>query len=374
MKDRLAVWVYGGIGTGHFSQGYPALEKLVTRLTSSFEVTVYSQYAPNEGYQSHGFIIQSAPRKIKWGFLRWLLLMAYFIRDHRRNRHSLILAFWGFPSGFIATLLSKMVSIPVAVYVLGSDVAAVPSINFGVLHRPVFRELALWTYRNASLMLAISDYQKENLKIYGIMSVTVVPWGVELQKYSFLSKEINEPIHFIHVAHFSPVKDQVTMLKAFALILQKYRGELRVYGEDFLDGALQRKCTELGIADKVKFMGIIPYAEMPNQYQWADVMLHTSLSEGQSMALTEAAASGVLLTGTRVGLLYDLGDEGGVPVEVGDYNSLAKNVILALENDFERKAKIRFARAWAETHDIEWTANEVTKNLKRLVEESRSAK
>lgn len=374
MSNRLAVWVYGGIGTGHFSQGYPALEKIIARLTTSFEVTVYSQYAPNEGYQSSGFIIRSAPRKIKWGVLRWVFLITYFIRDHGRNRHTLILAFWGFPSGFIATVLSKAVSIPVAVYVLGSEVAAVPSVNFGILHRPVFRELALWTYRNAALMLAISDYQKEKLKLYGITDVIVVPWGVELSAYYFSLREFNRPIRFIHVGHFSPVKDQVTLLKAFALILQTYPGELRLFGEDFLEGALQRKCVELGIADKVKFMGIIPYAEMPGQYQWADVMLHTSLSEGQSMALTEAAASGVLLAGTRVGLLFDLGEQGGVPVEEGDYKSLAENIIRALENDRERKAKLRFARAWAEAHDIEWTTKEVTKNLKRLVDDKRISK
>ncbi len=34
MKKRVAVWTYGGIGLGLFSQGYPMLVKLVTTLSS----------------------------------------------------------------------------------------------------------------------------------------------------------------------------------------------------------------------------------------------------------------------------------------------------------------------------------------------------
>jgi glycosyltransferase involved in cell wall biosynthesis len=367
MKRRIAVWVYGGIGTGHFSQGYPALEKLLTRLTASFDIVIYSQFAPNPDFESRDFVIHSAPPKIKWGFLRWLFLIGYFLRDHRRSRYQLILAFWGFPAELIATLLSKMVSIPCAVYVLGSDVAGIPSINFGVLHRPFFRKLALWTYRKTSLLLTISEYQKANLKLFGITNAKVIPWGVEIERYIIRERKNCELIHFIHVGHFSLVKDQITLLKAFAIIQKKYPAELRLYGEDFLNGMLQRKCFELGIEANVKFMGMIPYAEMPDQYQWADVMLHTSLSEGQSMALTEGAASGVLLAGTNVGLLFDLGENGGIAVPVGDFQSLARQVIFLLENENLFRAKTHFARKWTEEHSIEWTASEVTANLKALM-------
>lgn len=365
MKKRISIWIYGGVGTGHFSQGYPALEKLLLVLNASFEIVIYSQFATNGDYRSE-FIIRSAPAKIRWGFFRWLFLIFYFLKDHRQSKFDLLFAFWGFPAGFIATVLSKIVDIPSAVYVLGSDVAGITSINFGVLHRPILRRFVLWTYKNVSLLFAISEFQKLNLETYGITRVTVIPWGVDLNSYEFRTKNHEKKLHFIHVGHLTPVKDQGTLLKAFALISKKYPAELRVYGEDFMAGTLQRKCSELGIENEVQFLGMIPYNEMPEQYAWADVMLHTSLTEGQSMALTEAAASGVLLAGSRVGLLHDLGDDGGLPVNIGDFEGLAARVMNTLNDKENWNKRILYARRWAETHDLHWTTREIEKNLNSL--------
>jgi glycosyltransferase involved in cell wall biosynthesis len=98
---------------------------------------------------------------------------------------------------------------------------------------------------------------------------------------------------------------------------------------------------------------------MPEQYAWADLMLHTSISEGQSMAITEAAASGVLLAGTRVGLLHDLGDECGLIVEVGDFEGLALKVLNVLIDDESWNKKIQNARNWSDSHDLQLTINEL---------------
>src|SRR5689334_5481500 len=99
MKRRIAVWMHGGIGTGHFSQGYPALEKLLIGLSSTFEIVIYSQFAINKDYRSSEFSIRSAPVSVKLGFVRWFYLMIYFLLDHRKNKFDLLFAFWGYPAG-----------------------------------------------------------------------------------------------------------------------------------------------------------------------------------------------------------------------------------------------------------------------------------
>jgi glycosyltransferase involved in cell wall biosynthesis len=197
-------------------------------------------------------------------------------------------------------------------------------------------------------------------------SMTIIPWGVESAHYGFSPKKRRSVLHIIHVGHLTPVKDQATLLKAVALIAKRHAVELRIFGVDCMQGAIQKLGSALGIEKSVQFLDMIPYHEMPEQYAWADIMLHTSLSEGQSMALTEAAACGVLLAGTRVGLLYDLGEECGITVEVGNFEELATKVLGILSDQESWNRKIQQARLWSEAHDLTWTLNRIRLSLNSL--------
>jgi glycosyltransferase involved in cell wall biosynthesis len=371
MKKRMAVWIYGGIGTGHFSQGYPALEKLLDGLSTSFEIVVYSKFPTSKDYHSTNFIIRSAPANIKSSMLRWVSMIIYFLKDHRYNKFHLLLAFWGYPSGFIATCLSKIVKIPCAVYALGSDSFGIASINFGILHKPLLRRIVLWTYKHTNLLLGISDFQKNNLEFYGIKNITIIPWGIEKSSHKFINKKRAPSLRFIHVGHLTPVKDQVTLLKAFALINKQQPSELRIYGVDRMNGTIQRMAKELGVEKRVEFLAVAPYHKMPELYAWADIMLHTSVVEGQSMALTEAAATGVLIAGTNVGLLHDLGEDHGIIVEVGEFEELARKVLNILGNSESWNKKIENSRQWAEQHDLNWSVNKLIAIFSSLLSNSR---
>jgi glycosyltransferase involved in cell wall biosynthesis len=257
--------------------------------------------------------------------------------------------------------------LPSVIYLLGSDSAGIRSINFGILHKPFVSTVVKWAYGKASLVLAISKFQKDSLLSHGInRTIHVIPWGADRSMYKFVGKTRHTVLNFIHVGHLSPVKDQGTLLRAFAGIVRHHAAELRIFGEDVLNGEMQRLCAELQIEKHVQFRDIIAYVDMPEQYAWADIMLHTSLSEGQSMALTEAAACGVLLAGTRVGLLYDLGDEYAITVEPGDHQALASKLITFLSKPIEWERKIQLARKWSQDHDLRWTVSEINKLLLSL--------
>jgi glycosyltransferase involved in cell wall biosynthesis len=64
-----------------------------------------------------------------------------------------------------------------------------------------------------------------------------------------------------------------------------------------------------------------------------------------------------------VGLLHDLGADCGVIVEVGDFQILASKVLSLLDDDDRWNQKIQNARRWAETHDLQWTTNELKEQL-----------
>jgi glycosyltransferase involved in cell wall biosynthesis len=367
VKKRIAVWLHGGIGTGHFSQGIPMLEKLLERLSETFEIVIYSQSTPHPDFDSPCFRIRSAPVTISAGFIRWFYLIKYFIQDHARHRFQVLFAFWGYPAGFVITIVGKLFALPSVIYLQGGDSAGIPSINFGILHKPFISRLVKWAYLNATLLLAMTRFQRDSLTNNGVdRTVHIVPSGADLSMYPFIAKTSHQIIHIIHVGHLTPVKDQATLLKAFALLLKKHPAELRIFGVDCLNGQMQRLSKELGIEEYVHFHGMIPYSKMPEQYAWADIMFHTSLSEGQSMALTEAAACGVLMAGTRVGLLYDLGEEYGLTVEPGDYKGLTEKVDSILNDPEDWKNRIHRARKWSKSHDLSWTADELTKLIQTV--------
>src|SRR6185369_10184403 len=112
--------------------------------------------------------------------------------------------------------------------------------------------------------------------------------------FRFEARPAGTPLRILHVANLTAVKDQTTLLHAFAALRGKREARLRIVGADALGGQIQRLAGALGVASDVEFTGPVPYANMPAHYRWADMVVSTSLSEGQNRGLTEAAMSGAL--------------------------------------------------------------------------------
>ncbi len=369
MKKRVAIWLYGGIGTGNFSQGQPVLEKLIRELCTEFEIVVYSQSLVNEDYAPKDFRIRSASRDVRNGTLRWFLLVKYFLMDHYQRGFSLMCAFWGFPAGFLTTLIAKALFLPSLVNLQGGDSVGIASLNYGVMLRPGSRRLALWTYQHATALTVLTYFQKNSIRGYGVSRpVRIIPLGADpsLFKLSLNRKNQGEPCKFIHVSNHNAIKDPMTLLKAFALICEKKEARLRIIGGEYGESTAKQLCRELGMEEKVDFYGPAVYSAMPEHYAWADLMLHTSLYEGQGIVIAEAAMCGVLIAGTSVGLISDLGDRGAVVVPPGDFRLLAEKVLETIENPALGDEKKRMALTWARQHDFFWTVDQYKKTFNEI--------
>jgi glycosyltransferase involved in cell wall biosynthesis len=368
VKRRIAIIIYGGIGNGPYSQGVPMLHNIIRGLARHFEIVVYSQSPPNDGFEEKMFEVRSPSEKIRSSWLRWLFLCRNLLVDHRKKPFKVVFAFWGYPAGLVAVALSKIIGRASVIYLQGGDIASIPEIKYGTFYKRSSRFLATWAYTRATLLLAMSLYQRDALRRYNIKNeIAVIPWGLDLQRFVFRPKEFNGELKVIHVGHFTPVKDQATLVRAFADINRKIPSRLRMYGADAgCKPEIERLCTQLNIKDRIQFYDVVQYDEMPKHYDWADIMLHTSLSEGQCMALTEAAATGVLMAGTNIAPLYDLGEACGVIVERGDFKSLSYRVLQILSKPEEWRDKIQCARRWTEQHPIDWTIAEVKNRLMKL--------
>jgi glycosyltransferase involved in cell wall biosynthesis len=249
-----------------------------------------------------------------------------------------------------------MVKRPSVVALLGAETAKVPSIGYGYLQRPIVRRLVLTTCAAASAVVVISGQQEETLRQHGFRkNVEVIPFGVEPAMFEFQRKRASSPLRILHVANLTEVKDQATLIRGFALLKRHVDAVLRIVGPDYLNGRLQRLTAELGLEDRVEFVGAVSYATIPVHYRWADLFVLTSLCEAQNSALTEAAMSGVLLVSTPVGCIHDLGDDAAVIVRIGDPVDLAEKIRTIVKDPVEWQKKVALARAWAERHDLLWT-------------------
>lgn len=367
MSRRIAIFLVGGIGRGIALQGVPAITAVTGALARDFRVSVYSLSSPDPAFRPDGYALHAPPAWLSGaaGKLRWSSLASQFLAEHRKDPYRVLFSFWGYPMGLFVVGLAKLVGKPSVITILGGETASLPSIGYGALRRPVTRRLVLATCARASAVVVLSSEQRETLRRHGLRrEVEVIPFGVDRAMFKPQPKPLAPPLKILNVANLTAVKDQATLLRAFALLRRGMDARLRFVGPDHLNGALQRLAGELGLRDDVEFVGPVPYPDVPAHYRWADVFVLTSLAEGQCVALAEAAMSGVLLVGTRVGCVDDLG-EGVVVVRTGDPADVAAK-LRAIASDREQwERKVASARAWAESRDLGWTVERLRGVIER---------
>ena len=123
-------------------------------------------------------------------------------------------------------------------------------------------------------------------------------------------------------ARFEPVKNHALLLEAAARLAARGRAfVLRLVGTGELEGAVRARVRELGLEDRVEFLGYRD--DMPELIAGADVCVLPSLKEGLPRAVIEAMAMARPVVATRVpgtrevvrdgetGLLVDPADAGG---------------------------------------------------------------
>jgi len=366
---RIAIIVPGGISLENSEYSIPFLQNLISNLSQQFDLTVYS-LSKVPVSRDLPFILKCTDSSPKSFIFKRILKICFLIyRDHRLKKFDILHGFWAFPSGFLVVILSKIFRNKSIVTLLGGEAAAIPEIGYGNMLKSHLKKITFMTCRLTNELIAPTHFLKDQLTFFGFQrkSIRIIPFGADTNLFKPIEKADFPPVNFIHIGNLTPVKDQKTLLRAFKLIQKRRNCELRIIGPDYFEGELQRLAKELKIESKVKFLGPLLNHEIVNHLNWAHIMLHTSLYEGQAVVIAEAAASGVVVCGTRVGLLSDLGDEKAVTVDIGDYNSLAKEV-LKLINDKNRYKQIRQnAFNWAEQYSAEWTAGKYKSLYLKLV-------
>ena len=268
-------------------------------------------------------------------------------------------------------------------------------LNAALRHRVERRLLA-----DCDAVQTLSAFMREQLRdAYGpVADPTVVPGGVDEGRYR-PDAGVYEPIAtagrsestgameadggdataFLTVRRLSPRMGHRMLLRAFAEVATDYPGaHLYVAGDGPLRSELERRAAELGVAERVTFLGYVPDEALPSAYATADCfVLPTAELEGFGLATLEALASGTPVVATPVGgtaeVLAGLADDERVPadplVRSVDANALADRMrAWASLPATEREAAGRACRDHArENFTWERTVDEVERRYEELV-------
>ena len=129
-----------------------------------------------------------------------------------------------------------------------------------------------------------------------------------------------------NVGRLHPDKDQATLLKGFALALPQLPADSRlaILGTGRLEQDLKELARELGVADKVLFLGQVPDAR--RYFRAFDVFALSSDHEPFGMVLLEAMAAGVPLLATACGGAREVVEGVGILFPFGDAEHLAQGL------------------------------------------------
>jgi glycosyltransferase involved in cell wall biosynthesis len=109
---------------------------------------------------------------------------------------------------------------------------------------------------------------------------------------------------------------------------------------------LRAVALELGLQQRVRFLGFKNYLDLPPLLQASDIFIRPSLSEGLGNSFLEAMAAGLITIGTPVGGIPDFLKDGvtGILCEPSSSHSIAEAIKRVLGLSVEQRQAMQ-ARA-----------------------------
>lgn len=137
----------------------------------------------------------------------------------------------------------------------------------------------------------------------------------------------------MHISNFRPVKRVSDVVDVFAKVNRELPSRLLLVGEGPDLPKIQAKISEMGLEDKVRFMG--RQDEIAQVISLADLLLLPSEKESFGLVALEAMACGVPTIGSEAGGIPELIDHGktGFLAPIGDTETMAKYAVKLLTDE-----------------------------------------
>jgi glycosyltransferase involved in cell wall biosynthesis len=173
-------------------------------------------------------------------------------------------------------------------------------------------------------------------------------WGLEPDRVSVVPNPLPPTVETVEKAATFAFAGRLTAAKslgtALEAVAQLQDATFAILGDGEERAALERRAAELGLGERVRFLGAQPRERVLAVFRGAEAVVLSSEWENFPHILVEALAEGTPVVATRVGGVGEIVEDGrnGLTVEPGNPNALAEALRRLLADD-ELRARMRAA-------------------------------
>lgn len=229
------------------------------------------------------------------------------------------------------------------------------------LFAPLFKRI----FTQASSVQAISHHLARFAKDMGYRGEpTIIPngvdyahfadpkWDKEAQKLKYRFDKKPNDYYLVTTSRLVPKNGLDDVIRALALLPDRFK--FIVLGDGPQGEALWKLARKLKVEKRVRFLGKVPFDQVPAHLWMSDVFVRPSLSEGMGSSFVEAMAAGLPVVATPVGgipdFLFDPDTPTGKVAPTGvfcgvrDPESIVRAVNRIVDNEKLRTTIIECAR------------------------------
>jgi glycosyltransferase involved in cell wall biosynthesis len=247
---------------------------------------------------------------------RWLEVILWAVLAVTKLRWSfdILHAHMIYPAGYCATIFKSITKIPVVVTSQGADIQIEPAMGYGIRLNPWVDKKVRKTLRLADVITTISRSMKEEIIRAGgdPRKVYLIPNGVDGREFKVKDGAPleNKASYIFAMGRLIHKKGFDTLLEAFSRI---DNGEslpnLLIAGEGPEKEKLEKMAKQLGIQDKVKFLGFRYGREKIKLLKGCEFFISLPRREPFGIVLLEALAAGRPVIATNVDGIPDIIDD-----------------------------------------------------------------
>ncbi len=247
---------------------------------------------------------------------------------------------YAIPHAYAGYMAKKMLQeygifIPMITTLHGTDITLVGK-------HPFYKPAVTFSINKSDIVTSVSeDLKRSTMEIFDIeKEIEVIPNFIDSSKYSMdytdcqrsLMADEDERI-ITHISNFRKVKRIPDVINIFYKIQKEIPAKLIMVGEGPEKEYAEQQCDDLGIKDKVVFLG--NSTEIDRILCFSDLFLLPSESESFGLAALEAMINRVAIISTNIGGIPEVNKEGvsGFLSNLGDVDDMASKALHILKDD-----------------------------------------
>lgn len=269
----------------------------------------YAQFAATPRFETRNGVEVHHPRylllpKVGMNLAPYAMALGALRTVRRLQREGfdpdLIDAHYYYPDGVAAGLLAKWLGKPFVVTARGTDLNLIPQY-------PLPRKLILETAAQASASIGVCQALMDTLGELGAerSKLHTLRNGVDLQRFvpedrAQARQRLGLPVdgrYLLSVGHLIERKGHHIAIEALSHLPGV---TLLIAGGGPEEGALKALAKRLGVAERVRWVGVVPQSDLKWWYSAADVLALCSSREGWANVLLEAMACGTPVLATNI--------------------------------------------------------------------------